>query len=343
MTPTEVTKIQFAGPGRVQVVTEPMEFVLAPDEVLLQTRFSLVSTGTETAKLTGLQKVAYPFDTGNRACGTVVACGSDVRNVRVGDVGFSYTPHWSHAPARRLFVKAPREVPPQHVPFAGMASVGMTALRVGRVELGDQVVVVGLGLVGILTAQLCRIAGAHTVGVDMKPSRLRLAKACDLPAPVDASLPDVKARILEATAGREPDVVIEASGTPEGAIQALQLTGSQGEGNVVLLGSPRRSLDTDVTPLLNRVHLWRGGSVNLLGAHEWRYPLHRDPFHKHSIERNIEVVFQLMAEQRLCLEPLISHVAPPERAPEVFADLIDQPDTMVAALFDWTATDPRPG
>ena len=138
-------------------------------------------------------------------------------------------------------------------------------------------------------------------------------------------------------------MVIEASGTPEGAIQALQLTGSQGEGNVVLLGSPRRRLDTDVTPLLNRVHLWRGGSVNLLGAHEWRYPLHRDPFHKHSIERNIKVVFQLMAEQRLCLEPLVSHVAPPERAPEVFADLIDQPDTMVAALFDWTATDPRPG
>ena len=239
-----------------------------------------------------------------------------------------------------LFVKAPRKVPQQHVPFAGMASVGMTALRVGQVELGDQVVVVGLGLVGILTAQLCQIAGAHTVGVDMKPSRLRLAKACNLSDPVDAGLPDVKARILEATAGREPDVVIEASGTPEGAIQALQLTGSQGEGNVVLLGSPRRSLDTDVTPLLNRVHLWRGGSVNLLGAHEWRYPLHRDPFHKHSIERNIEAVFQLMAAQRLCLEPLISRAAPPEHAPEVFADLIDQPDTMVAALFDWTATDP---
>ena len=83
--------------------------------------------------------------------------------------------------------------------------------------------------------------------------------------------------------------------------------------------------------------------MNLLCAHEWRYPLYRDPFHKHSIERNIEVVFQLMAAQRLRLEPLISHVAPPERAPEVFADLIDQPDTMVGALFDWTATDTQPG
>lgn len=339
MTHTDVTKIQFAGPGQVRVVTEPVAFDLAPHEALLQTRFSLVSAGTETAKLTSLQQVDFPFDPGNRACGVVVACGAAVEDIQEGDVGFSFTPHWSHVPVRRLFVKAPPAVPLQHVPFAGLGSVSMTALRVGQVELGDQVVVVGLGVVGNLAAQLCRIAGAGVIGVDLSPARLRLARNCGISDVIRANLPDLRPRVLEATAGREPVVVIEASGTPEGALLASQLTGTQGEGKVVLLGSPRRGLETDLTPFLNRVHLWRGGSVNLLGAHEWRYPLRRDPFHKHSIERNIEAVFQLLAARRLHIEPLISHVIAPEGAPDAYAKLIGQPDSTVGVLFDWTAVD----
>lgn len=132
-------------------------------------------------------------------------------------------------------------------------------------------------------------------------------------------------------------MVVEASGTPEGAALALTLTGSQGEGNVVLLGSPRRSLTTDVTPLLNRVHLWRGGSVNLKGAHEWRYPLRNDPFAKHSIERNLAIVFDLMARRELILEPLVARTASSEQAPEAFAAMQERPERMIGVLFDWRA------
>ncbi len=331
-----VTKIQFAAPGQVQVITEPMAFPLAPHEILIRTRFSLVSTGTELAKLTGLQKVAYPFDPGNRACGEVIARGSSVEGVEEGDLVFSYIPHWSHARANRLWVKAPSGVRERYAAFVGMASVGMTALRAGEVEIGDTVVVLGLGLVGNLAAQLCQIAGAHVVGADLSEHRLALARKCGLSHVVNVSQPHVREHVLAATGGQEPQVVIEASGTPEGALLAVQLTGQQGEGNVVLLGSPRRSLETDVTPLLQQVHLWRGGSVNLRGAHEWRYPLHADRFSKHSIARNMEIIFRLMATQKLCLEPLISCVTTPQQAAEAFAAMCQSPDEMVGVLFDWT-------
>ena len=332
-----VTKIQFEAPCKVAVVTKAMDFALGAHDVLLKTSASLVSTGTELAKLTGLQRVAYPFDPGNRAAGEVVAVGDAVQDVAVGDRVVSYTPHWSHALTHRLRVKVPDEVEDLHAPFAGMASVGMTALRVGEVELGDWVVVLGMGLVGNLTAQLCQSAGAQVVTVDLSEARLRLASRCGLDNHIDASQGKVQEQVLAATQGQEPDVVVEASGTPEGAALAVTLTGRRGAANVVLLGSPRRSMDTDITPFLNRVHLWRNGTVNLKGAHEWRYPLHRDPFHKHSIERNMHIVLRLMARQQLALNPLISQVARPREAAEAFAAMSAHPDGMVGVLFDWRA------
>lgn len=334
--PIATTKIQFAGPQQVQVVTQPAEFPLGPNDLMLQTQYSLVSTGTELAKLTGAQEVAYPFDPGNRATGKVLALGSAVTGVEIGDTVFSYIPHWSHSRSNRLWVKKPAAVNELHAPFAGMASVGITALRVGEVEMGDTVVVLGMGLVGNLAAQLCQLAGAHVVGGDLSSSRLALAEDCGLPHGVDVSLPDVRSRVMEATGNQEPDVVVEASGTPEGAVMAMELTGQEGEGNVVLLGSPRRSLATDLTPVLNRVHLWRGGTVNLKGAHEWRYPLQRDRFAKHSIERNIEIVFRLMAEQKLVIDPLVSRVVPPAMAKSAFNDMLQYPDKYVGVLFNWT-------
>ncbi len=337
-----VTKIQFTAPHTVAVTTETVDFPLEAHHVLIKTRTSLVSTGTELAKLTGLQQVVYPFDPGNRAVGEVVAVGEEVQDVTVGDRVFSYTPHWSHALTRRLRVKIPDKVADLHAPFAGMAAVGMTALRVGEVELGDWVVVLGMGLVGNLTAQLCQRAGAQAVAVDLSGARLQLARRCGLDHSVDASRGQIREQILTVTQGQEPDVVVEASGTPEGAALAVTLAGRRGEANVVLLGSPRRSLDTNITPFLNQVHLWRGGTVNLKGAHEWRYPLHRGPFVKHSIERNMHIVLNLIARQQLTLTPLMSCLAHPGAAAQVFTAMEADPDTMVGVLFDWRA-DLSPG
>lgn len=140
-----VTKIQFAAPQQVRVITERVSFHLAPHDVLLKTRTSIVSPGTELAQLTGLQSVAFPFDPGNRAVGEILALGAAVKDAAIGDRVFSYTPHWSHAVARRLYVRVPDAVDELYAPLAGLAAVGMTSLRVGEVELGDRVAVLGMG------------------------------------------------------------------------------------------------------------------------------------------------------------------------------------------------------
>ena len=332
----DTQKIIF--PGVNQVALQPVQerFELGPDDVLLQSRYSLISAGTELAKLTGLQQVDYPFTPGNRAIGAVIAVGEDVSDVRVGDLLFSHSAHVSHSLAASFRISVPPAVDARDSALVGLAMVAMTAVRVGQVELGDRAAVIGMGLVGNLAAQLLRQAGADVIAIDLSAARLDLARACGVLQTLNAAEEEVPAAVMELTQGRGVDVVVEASGSAQAAELAVSLTGREGEGIVVLLGSPRKAHETDLTPFLNHVHLWHNGSVTLRGAHEWRFPRSHSPFQKHSMTRNAEIIFRLMAQQKLRTVPLITHVVKPADAAEAYAGLREQPDSHMGVLFDWT-------
>ena len=332
----DIQKIVFPEPGRVALEPAQERFDPAPGEILLRTQYSLISAGTELAKLTGLQQVDYPFTPGNRAIGKVIAVGEDRPDARVGDLVFSHTPHVSHTLANAFRISVPPGVDTRDGALVGLALVAMTAVRVGQVELGDRAAVIGMGLVGNLAAQLLRLAGAEVIAIDLNAARLDVARACGLPRTLNAGEEDVQDALMEMTQGQGVDVVVEASGAAPAAELAVSLTGRSGEGVVVLLGSPRKEHETDLTPFLNHVHLWRNGSVMLRGAHEWRYPLHHTPFQKHSMTRNAEIIFRLMTQRKLCLAPLITHVLKPAAAAEAYAGLQERPDSHMGVLFDWT-------
>ncbi len=332
----DTQRIVFSALNCVEYESAQAHFELGRNDILLQNQYSLVSAGTEMAKLTGLEEVDYPYIPGNRAISKVIAAGEDVSDLQVGDLVFSHTPHASHAAASDFRIPVPGNVDPKNAALVGLALVGMTAVRVGQIELGDRVAVIGMGLVGNLAAQLLQLAGAEVVVIDLNATRLAAARACGLSQTIDAAQDDVLNAVMTSTKGRGVDVVVEASGSAQAAELAVSLTGREGEGIVVLLGSPRKAHETDLTPFLNHVHLWRNGSVTLRGAHEWRYPRYHSPYQKHSMARNAEIIFRLMSQDSLCTAPLLTHVAKPDAAPDAYAGLQRQPDTHMGVLFDWT-------
>ena len=329
-------QIVFSDVDRVALESTRAQFDLGRDDVLLRNQFTLVSAGTELAKLTGLEQVDYPFVPGNRAIGKVIAAGDDVNDLSVGDLAFSHVHHVSHTPAAAFRIRVPEGVNPKEAALVGLAMVGMTAVRVGQVELGDRAAVIGMGLVGNLAAQLLQLAGAEVIAIDLNAARLAAARDCGISHTINAAQDDVNNALMAMTQDRGVDVVVEASGAAQAAELAVSLTGHDGEGIVVLLGSPRKGHATDLTPFLNHVHLWRGGSVMLRGAHEWRYPRYDSPYQKHSMARNAEIIFRLMLQDKLRTGPLLTHVYKPAAAPEAYAGLQRSPDTHMGVLFDWT-------
>lgn len=328
----KIKTIYFPEPNKVLCEEEEKDISLGTKDIAIRAEYSIISAGTELAKLTGLQKVDYPFVPGNRGIGRVEEVGKEVVSVAPGDRVFSHIPHANYTPASPLCVKIPPNLDGKIAVSVGMATVAMTAIRVSEVELGDWALVTGLGIVGNLCAQLLTLSGAKVIGADPIQFRRDTAMACGVREVIDPSTENTADAVMELTEGRGAELAVETSGIPAVVETAANAVGRLGE--VILLGSPRGEYKSNLTDLLNRIHLSQG-SITFKGAHEWRYPLYRDRFSKHSIERNAEILFQLMIDGKLNIEKPITHYLPPEEAEMAYEGLLNNKDQYLGVVFDW--------
>ncbi|MEL6310916.1 MAG: zinc-binding alcohol dehydrogenase, partial [Pseudomonadota bacterium] len=263
-------------PGPLDCRLDREDFALEPThptDVVIKTIYTVVSAGTEEALYRGTEAWSnHPIKPGYGAVGEVIALGDQVTDLSLGDLVFTYGNHATYIRAKRMLLSVPDGLDPRVAVFARMAQVSFTALRVAEAALGDAVAVIGLGSVGNIAAQLFRLAGCTVIGIDIMPSRLRLAEQCGIEHTVDARTEDVHARLREITDGNMCRSVVEASGVPDQALAAARLAGKNGE--VILLGSPRGEFTQNPVNLLNHAHLWDRGCVTFKGAHEWRLPDH---------------------------------------------------------------------
>lgn len=333
------TKVVFTGAWTVDTVKEQLERQPpGPRQVLVKKLYTLVSPGTELACLSGGESwFKLPGVPGYAAVSRIVERGAEADGFEEGDIVFHYGKHTLYETvsidAMGVFVKAPTGLDLTLVPFARMANVAITGIRVAGIELGDSVAVTGLGLVGNLAAQLAGLQGASVIGVDLSPSRRELAASCGVRAVLDGG-PGAAQEIVRRTGGQGVSTLIEATGIPQVVIDSLPAIGKFGE--LVLLGSPRGEHQADVTDLLNYSHLFNRGVVTFKGAHEWRYPSKPETFVKHSLERNAHIIFDLMAQDKLRVQPLVSHILPPSAAPEAYSGLRSRKDEYYGVIFDWT-------
>ena len=328
----------FTAPYKVELQESAFDpKALAADEVAIQTQYSLISPGTELACLSGKEWWAQPpFVPGYAGYGKVIATGDQVTDYKAGDKIFAYTQHSTHVKASALMGHVPAGLDGKKACYARMAAVSITALQVSNANLGDYVAVFGLGLVGNLCAQLFALSGCEVIGIDLSESRRALAKRCGIPYVIDPAQGDLRAQVEAITGPERCATVVEATGVPAVALQTSQLAGKLGE--VILLGTPRGELQTDITPFLQNIHLWGSGCVTFKGGHEWRTPVKRskDGSPKHSIERNIDILLRLIDQGKLHVDEMITQVMSPRDAAAAYEGLRTCPEEYVDVVFDWS-------
>ena len=339
------TSVLFTGPDQIEVGQIDSDFLpLGAHDLLARTHYSLISAGTELACLSGVEAwFGFPGTPGYASVGEVVAVGDEVSDLAPGDVVYSMGGHCQYqvidtAEPRALCVKAPAGMDLAQAVFARMICVAFTALRISNIELGDYVAVTGLGTVGNFAAQLAGLQGGRVIGLDLSERRVQLARDCGLDHALVLDPATVEADVAEITGGNGVTTLIEATGNPRALPAALPLVGRYGE--VILLGTPRGAFETDLTEVLRHVHLDGLGNVTFKGAHEWRYPVPRDPFVKHSILRNAELALDLIGAGDLKVGPLHSHTLPPAEAERAYHGLKHQKDDYIGVVFDWTGVAP---
>ena len=330
-------------PAERLVITAPNQLALEPydpgpppsGEVRYRTLASLISPGTELARFTGLQPSTYPYPLGYASVGEVTECGANVQHLKPGDRVFSYGHHANEANSRLVTLPVPAGLAPEKAVFARMAAVAMTSLRVSAIELGDWVAVFGLGLVGNFAAQLFQLAGAEVVGLDLSPHRREIATAAGIRHVVDANAEDGGvAEVRALTGGQGVNAAVEAVGYPPLVEKACAMCAKDGE--VIWVGSPRGEFVTDLTPILQQVHLWEHGCLTFKGAHEWRFPTKPTGGSKHSIANNCRWLLDRIADGRLKVDPLLTHRLDPAEYQQGFEGLRDRKDEYLGVVFDWS-------
>lgn len=313
------------------------ETAIGEDELLINSQCSLTNPGTEVATFTGLEAefsktFKYPCGLGRANVGTVQKTGSKVRDLAAGDLVLSFGPHASAFKTNRagIISKVPPEIEPASACFARMASVSITALRKADLGAGDKVLINGQGVVGNLAAQLFRLAGAEVMVADINEFRLQTARQCGLARTVNPARENLKEVISSWTDAKGPRIIVDAVGQSELILAAVELVARSGQ--VILLGTPRKRAETEVTRMLARIHTQ---DITLRGAYLWDFPRNEDPYARYSIAQNVEEIFGWIRDGRLNPKPLCTHTLPPEQCQQAYDGLSRDKEHYLAVIFNW--------
>ncbi len=303
----------------------------AADEILVRTLVSGISVGTERWYLTGRVKGVgerYPLIPGYQRIGVIEEAGRSVVGLKPGDrvylgawamrldpadglTGGGSHSSWAVSHYSRA-VPVPPEVETDEAALAALAAVSQVGLALTPPALGDLAVVIGQGIVGQMSAQLCRCVGAYVIASDMIDRRVDLARRYSADVVVNArreSLPDAVRRVSPDGA----DLVVDTSG--DSRLFASDVSLLKCPGKLCLQGYFPEPLQVD----FHDTHVKR-----TTVAFPWGFDLD-----------GVRRAFRLLAQGRLAIRPLITHRIPGREAVDAYRLILDHPDDILGMVLVW--------
>jgi threonine dehydrogenase-like Zn-dependent dehydrogenase len=290
---------------------------------------------------------------GYTAVGEVAAVGEGVTDFVPGDrvlCNGNHASHWLITPAAKADeASIPQQYYIERVPagisdaaacFAILGDVALHGVRLAQLQIGESVAIHGLGVVGLLTLQLCRLSGTHPIiGVDLVADRL--ARAADLGADhlIDGRADDVVDQIRSLTQipfrwrgalpGLEPGAGAEAQFHCTSYIgnYPTLIRAAADRGRIILVGATSGSVPIESQELFRR-------EITLRGSYQTGM-IDPYPYWPWSRARNRQVMLGLIARKQIRVEPLISHVVPHTAAPALYTLMAQGGEGWLSVFFTW--------
>ena len=306
---------------------------LGDDEVLVATECTLISPGTERAFLLGLPNAQgrYPSRPGYSNIGTVVEVGKAVTDCKVGERVASTQGHTSHfiASPNRLLKVPSADVPAEEAVFFNLGAIALQGVRKAKIELGEAALVLGQGLIGLLSIQLSKLSGAMPlIAADLTDSRLEISKSMGADCTLNPEDANFSEQLSDATKGDGPAVVIEATGHPDAVSTALDAAGWGAR--VILLASTRGE-----TPNVNFYRDVHKKGLIIYGAHNAIRPRQESSPNFWTLEDDSLLLLSLIAQGRFNVAPLISHRVLGEDAPKAYQLLMEWNPGLLGVVLQW--------
>ena len=212
---------------------------------------------------------------------------------------------------QHIIHKIPDDVSFEHAAMVEPVSVAVHAVNITPLGLADSALVVGAGMIGLLTVQALRAAGCgRIISVDLEDDRLALARRAGADETINSRGADVAAVVREMTDGRGVDVALEAVGaapTVKMAVDSVRKGGS-----VTLIGNVSPTVEFGLQSVVTR-------EVSLFGscASSNDYP----------------ACLELMSRGVIDVAPMLSAAAPLDRGPEMFERLYNKEPNLTKVIL----------
>lgn len=344
--------------GKMEILEVPFP-ILNKGQVLVRNHFSVISAGTEgktvtdarmgyiakarsrqkevkqvieMVKLNGLlptykfvmNKLDAPSELGYSTAGEVIAVGSDVTNFKVGDKVACGGASASHADVIavpvNLCVKVPESVNLKHAAFTTIAAIAIQGIRQADLRMGENCLIIGMGLIGQMTSKILRASGIQSICVDVSEKQVIQSNEAGIENVYQRNSEGLDELIIKFSKGYGVDAVIITAGTS--SLDPIEFAGSMArkKGKVVIVGAVptgfnrvnyyKKELDLRMSmsygPGRQDINYEEKGKDYPIGYVRW------------TENRNMQSYIDLLSSKLLDIDVLISHIYSLEEAPKAY-------------------------
>ncbi|MGE5465135.1 MAG: bi-domain-containing oxidoreductase [Syntrophothermus sp.] len=265
---------------------------------------------TNTARAV-FNRLDQPMAPGYSSAGTIIALGENMQGFKIGQrvacAGAGYAAHAEYnVVPRNLLTPLPDNVDFESAAFTTLGAISLHGFRLAGPQLGENIAVIGMGLLGLLTAQIAAAAGCNVLGIDVDPARIALAASLGLKTVSREQAVDASAAF---TANRGFDAIIICADTSSNDPVELAAVIARDRARVVATGAvgltfPRKSYFEKEISFINSRSYGPGRYDPVYEEQGNDYPI---GYVRWTEGRNFESVVDLMAKGQLSVKPLITH------------------------------------
>ena len=367
--------VQSLKDGAMQLLQVPFP-ALQPGCILVRNHFSVISAGTEgksvkdarlgyvakararkeevgkvmksvqnfglipTYKMV-MNKLESPSPLGYCCAGEVIAVASDVKDFRIGDFvacGGNTAVHAEVvAVPVNLCVKISNDVNIRDAAFATLGAIAMQGIRQADLRLGENAVVIGLGLIGQLTIQMLNAAGLRTIGIDIDERMVQLASANGCELSINRRSETLENDVLDFTAGHGTDAVIITAGTD--STDPVDLAGalSRKKGKVVIVGAVPTGFKR-ANYFKKELELKMSSSYGP-GRYDREYEEegidYPYAYVRWTENRNMEAFVELLRKGKLNIAGLITHEYPFSKAEDAYKVIVEKTEPFTGMVLKY--------
>lgn len=294
------------------------------------------------------QKVKYGTPTGYSNSGIVIAVGEGVSNFQIGDkvaaagAGIANHAEFVVVP-QKLVMKVPEGLDLKLASTVTLGGIALQGVRRADLRLGEYAVVIGAGILGLLTIQFLKNSGVRTIVTDINDDRLKIAEELGADLVINPTKGDVVKQITSFTGGHGADAVVftAATGSSEPLSQAFKAC--KRKGRVILVGVSGMEIKREdiYQKELDFLVSTSYGPGRYDRSYEEKGNDYPYAYVRWTENRNMSEYLKMLNEGKVNLNPLINKVYPIDQVEEAYAAL-QSPEKPIIILLSYNTTTEAP-